>query len=154
MGPLQPNKARQAATVFESIDAVDGLEVAARLDRVAADVRPDRPLPVLLEVNVDADPAKHGWSPESVEAELDSVLELGHLRVDGLMTIGRAVERAEYARPTFVALRRLSDRLRVRHPELGAALSMGMTEDFEVAVEEGATHVRVGRALFGPRPPG
>ena len=78
---------------------------------------------------------------------------MSNLRVDGLMTIGRLEQVAEAARPTFVALRELSDRLRASRPALGAALSMGMSDDFEIAVEEGATMVRVGRALFGTRPP-
>jgi pyridoxal phosphate enzyme (YggS family) len=151
IGPLQSNKARAAVGTFDAIDAVDSLALARRLDRLAAEVRPDRPLPVLLEVNVDRDPAKHGWLPDALERDLPSVVELRHLRVDGLMTIGRAVDAAEDARPTFTALRALRDRLRSAHGGLGGALSMGMSLDFDVAVEEGATIVRVGEALFGPR---
>jgi pyridoxal phosphate enzyme (YggS family) len=132
---------------------VDSLDLAARLDRLVAEVRPDRPLPVLLQVNVDRDAAKAGFEPEALESALPNLLALGSLRIDGLMTIGRLVETAELARPSFRALRELRTRLRAAFPGLGPELSMGMSDDFEVAVEEGATIVRVGRALFGERPP-
>jgi uncharacterized pyridoxal phosphate-containing UPF0001 family protein len=105
-----------------------------------------------LQVNVDADAAKAGFEPAGLARDLGAILALQSLAVDGLMTVGRLVQAAELARPTFVALRELSERLRGREPALGPALSMGMTEDFEVAVEEGATLVRIGRAIFGERP--
>lgn len=152
IGPLQANKARRAVELFDVIESLDSLDLARRLDRLAAELRVGRPLPVLLQVNVADDPAKAGFTPADIAAVLPDVLSLAHLRVDGLMTIGRLVESAEASRPTFRALRDLSERLRAAHPALGAALSMGMTDDFEVAVEEGATIVRVGRALFGDRP--
>ena len=152
VGPLQANKARRAVELFDVIESLDSLELARRLDRLAAELRFGDPLPVLLQVNVADDPAKAGFTPEGVASALPEVLALAHLRVDGLMTIGRLVESAEASRPTFRALHALSERLRAAHPELGASLSMGMTDDFEVAVEEGATIVRVGRALFGERP--
>ena len=151
VGPLQSNKARRAAEVFESVQTVDSLDLAARLDRVAAELR-TRPWPVLLQVNVDADPGKAGFAPAELEAALPELLALPHLAVDGLMTIGRLVAEPEAARPTFRALRELRDRLQASHPTLGAALSMGMSDDFEVAVAEGATIVRIGRAIFGERP--
>ncbi len=150
IGPLQSNKARLAVATFATIDSVDSLALARRLDRLAAELRPDAPLPVLLQVNVDADPAKHGWAPSDLEAAMPDLAALPHLRLDGLMTIGRLVADPEEARPTFAALRRLSERLRATAP-LGPELSMGMSDDFAIAVEEGATQVRVGRALFGPR---
>jgi pyridoxal phosphate enzyme (YggS family) len=152
IGPLQANKARAAVRAFDAIDAVDSVRIARRVDEAAGEIRPDAALPVLLEVNVDADPSKHGWSPEAVERDLPALAGLPHLRLDGLMTIGRLVERPEDARPTFRTLRRLSERLRRDWPVLGSTLSMGMTDDYPIAVEEGATHVRVGRALFGERP--
>jgi PLP dependent protein len=152
VGPLQSNKARRAVELFDVIESVDSLDLARRLDRIALEGRPGVPLPVLLQVNVADDPAKAGFEVAEVERALPELLDLPNLRVDGLMTIGRLVVAPEEARPTFVALRSLSRRLREGHPGLGAALSMGMTDDFEVAVEEGATIVRVGRALFGPRP--
>jgi pyridoxal phosphate enzyme (YggS family) len=152
IGPLQSNKARAAVEAFGAIDSVDSLALARRLDRLAGDLRPGRSLPILLEVNVDADPTKHGWRPSDIEAALPDLLALPNLRIDGLMTIGRLVADPDAARPTFSALRGLSERLRRGDPRLGAELSMGMSDDFPVAVEEGATQVRVGRALFGERP--
>jgi PLP dependent protein len=152
IGPLQANKARVAVQAFDSIDAVESLSLAGRLDRLAAELRGGEPLPVLLEVNVDADPAKHGFEPDALERDLDAILGFAHLRVHGLMTIGRPVRAPEDARPTFRSLRTLSERLRGRDRRLGPSLSMGMTDDFGIAVEEGSTHVRVGRALFGERP--
>lgn len=151
VGPLQSNKARRAIELFDVIETVDSGALAARIDRVAGETLPGHPYPVLLQVNVDADPAKAGFEPGVLERELGSILELPNLRVAGLMTVGRLVDDAEAARPTFVALRRLSERLRAREPRLGDALSMGMSDDFGVAVEEGATIVRVGRAIFGAR---
>lgn len=152
IGPLQSNKARRAVELFDMIETVDSLALAARLDRIAREVRPDNPMPVLLQVNVDADEAKAGFTPASLERDLAAILALPALSVEGLMTVGRLVEDPELARPTFVALHELSERLRARHAGLGGRLSMGMTDDFEVAVEEGATLVRVGRAIFGARP--
>jgi pyridoxal phosphate enzyme (YggS family) len=131
---------------------LDSLDLARRLDRLATELRPGSPLPVLVQVNVDRDAAKAGFAPDTVEDVLPELLELQSLRVDGLMTIGRLVARPEDARPAFQALRDLSRRLRLRWPALGPSLSMGMSDDFEVAVEEGATIVRVGRAIFGERP--
>jgi PLP dependent protein len=152
IGPLQSNKARRAVELFDVIETVDSLGLAERLDRIAAEHRPERRLRVLLQVNVDADAAKAGFGPAALERDLAAILALQSLAVEGLMTVGRLVEAAELARPTFVALRELSERLRGREPALGPTLSMGMTDDFEVAVEEGATLLRIGRAIFGARP--
>ena len=155
IGPLQSNKARRALEVYDVIQSVESVGLAERLDRLAREVRgvgrADR-YPVLLQVNVDEDPAKAGFQPEALPEALDRLAGMDALDVRGLMTIGRLVEGAEAARPTFVALRALAERLRTDRTTLGPELSMGMTEDFEVAVEEGATIVRVGRALFGDRP--
>jgi PLP dependent protein len=152
VGRLQSNKAGRAVELFSTIHSLDSLALARRLDRrVSEEGRPR--LPVYAQVNVDRDPAKEGFAPEALQAELAELLALGGLTVLGLMTVGRLVERAEEARPTFVRLRRLSERLRATDHRLGGGLSMGMTDDFEVAVEEGATVVRVGRAIFGERPP-
>jgi pyridoxal phosphate enzyme (YggS family) len=154
IGPLQSNKAGRAVALFDVVESVDSLELARRLDRLAGERRPGRPLPVLLQVNVADDPAKAGFGPDAVAAALPEILDLPNLRVDGLMTIGALVDSADAARPTFRSLRDLGATLRAGHPALGPALSMGMSDDFEVAVEEGATIVRVGRALFGDRPQG
>jgi pyridoxal phosphate enzyme (YggS family) len=152
IGPLQANKARKAIEAVDMIESVDSLELAQRLDRIAGEVRSGARLAVLLQVNVADDPSKAGFTPDDATASLDALLALGHLRVDGLMTIGRLVDAPEESRPTFVALRELGERLRTRDPRLGPELSMGMSDDYPVAIEEGATIVRVGRALFGERP--
>lgn len=152
VGPLQSNKARRAVELFDVIESVDSLELAQRLDRIAAEVQPEKRLRVLLQVNVDDDPAKSGFDPASLARDLPAILELPSLTVDGLMTVGRVVDDPEAARSTFVALRQLSGRLRADHAGLGSDLSMGMTDDYPIAVEEGATIVRIGRAIFGDRP--
>jgi PLP dependent protein len=151
VGPLQSNKARRAVSLFDVIQTVDSVGLATRLAGIAT--RDGRsPYPVLLQVNVDRDPAKAGFDPESLAAAVDDLRAITGLDYRGLMTVGRLVEQPEAARPTFVALRDLSQRLRSGWRDLGPELSMGMTDDFEVAVEEGATIVRIGRALFGERP--
>jgi uncharacterized pyridoxal phosphate-containing UPF0001 family protein len=139
------------------LESVDSLDLARRLDRLAGEIRPTERVPVFLQVNVDGDPAKSGFEPGSLEADAEAIGALSRLEVRGLMTVGRLVERAEDARSTFVALRALADRLRSGDGRgaapgwLGPELSMGMSDDFEVAIEEGATVVRIGRALFGHR---
>ncbi len=152
VGPLQANKARRAVELFDVLEAVDSVELARRLDRISAELRPGRPLPILLEVNVDADPGKAGFAPAPVGEALPALLDLANLQVRGLMTIGRLAAGPAEARATFRRLRELAARLCAAHPALGPELSMGMSDDFEVAIEEGATIVRVGRALFGERP--
>lgn len=152
VGPLQSNKARRALETFERIQTIDSLELAQRLDRLVPEVRPDRRYPVLVQVNVDLDPAKAGFAPADADAAIEALAALPNLELEGLMTVGRFAVTPAEARATFVALRALSERVRARWPPLGPELSMGMSDDFEVAVEEGATIVRVGRALFGERP--
>jgi hypothetical protein len=151
VGPLQSNKARRAVETFAVIETVDSVALADRLDRIAAETRPGERYPVLVQVNVDDDPGKAGLGPRAVDEAIARIAALPNLEVRGLMTIGRLVDSPEAARPTFAALRLLSERLRAGLPSLGADLSMGMSNDFPVAVEEGATIVRVGEALFGPR---
>lgn len=151
VGRLQSNKVARALTLFTHLGSVDSLALAERIDRLAPAA--DRPrVPVWLQVNVDADPAKGGWDPDLLARELPALLALPSVEVRGLMTVGRLVETAEEARPTFVRLRTLAAELRAVHPGLGPGLSMGMTDDYPVAVEEGSTLVRVGRAIFGSRP--
>ncbi len=151
IGPLQSNKARRAIELFDVIESVHTVELAARLDRVVASMPGRAPLQVLLQVNVDADPAKAGFLPADLEASMGALDGLAALDYRGLMTIGRLTADPEEARPTFVALRVLGERIRARWPRLGPELSMGMSDDYATAVEEGATIVRVGRALFGER---
>jgi pyridoxal phosphate enzyme (YggS family) len=152
IGPLQSNKAKRALATFAVIESVDSIELAERLDRLAGDVRLNALVPILVQVNVDRDPAKAGLEPDDLERGLERLDTCRRLDVRGLMTVGRLVDDPEAARPTFVALRRLSDRIRLRWSGLGPDLSMGMSDDYPIAIEEGATIVRVGRALFGDRP--
>jgi pyridoxal phosphate enzyme (YggS family) len=152
IGPLQANKARRALAMFDIIESVHALELAQRLDAIAAEDRPGASVPVLLQVNVDRDPAKAGFDQDTVEAAIEHLDALAALDYRGLMTIGRFAVTPAEARATFTALRGLGERLRARWPRLGPELSMGMSDDYEIAVEEGATIVRVGRAIFGDRP--
>jgi pyridoxal phosphate enzyme (YggS family) len=151
VGPLQSNKARRALDTFAVIETVGSVELASRLDELVRSAGRPR-FPVLLQVNVDRDPAKAGFRPDDLAAATESLDALAGLDFQGLMTVGRLVDDPESARPTFAALRSLSARLEARWPSLGRELSMGMTDDFEVAIEEGATIVRIGRAIFGQRP--
>lgn len=154
VGHLQKNKAAKALDLFDVIESVDSLALATRLDRLVGErgSRAGDRLGVYLQVNVDADPDKEGFAPGDLERELAGILALPRLEVRGLMTVGWLTGGADEARPTFARLRELSERLRAADPRLGAGLSMGMTDDYEVAIEEGSTLVRVGRALFGERP--
>ena len=153
VGHLQKNKASRAVELFDVIESVDSTAIATRLERLVRERRgEDQPrLPVYLQVNVDADPAKEGFSPHELEVELAALLDLAALEVRGLMTVGRLTADAAESRLTFARLRELSERLRATDERLGPGLSMGMSDDFEVAIEEGSTLVRVGRALFGER---
>ena len=143
IGHLQTNKVKDALAVFDVIHSLDRLELAREVERRAA--ARGQAVEALLQVNVAAEPSKGGVAPDAVGETLEAIGKLGHVRVRGLMTIPPEVERAEDARPWFRRLRELAE----RHG-LGE-LSMGMSGDFEVAVEEGATMVRVGTAIFGPR---
>jgi hypothetical protein len=143
IGHLQTNKVKDALALFDVIHSLDRLELAREVERRAA--ARGQAVEALLQVNVAAEPSKGGVAPDAVGETLEAIGKLGHVRVRGLMTIPPEVERAEDARPWFRRLRELAE----RHG-LGE-LSMGMSGDFEVAVEEGATMVRVGTAVFGPR---
>lgn len=149
IGRLQTNKVRKILPLFETIHAIDSLRLAAHTDAVAADCElfPK----VFLQVNVAGEASKGGFEPEMLEAEMEGILSLGRLEVLGLMTIPPAGPDAESARKWFAALRELRDRLEKQSGASLPALSMGMSGDYEVAIEEGATHVRVGSAIFGKR---
>lgn len=159
IGHVQSRKARQVVGHFAMVHSVDSLPLAQRLDRLAGEG--GLVLPILLEFNVSGETSKFGWDatrPESWSALLPgvrAVAALPHLAVRGLMTVAPAAAEAGAVRPVFRRLRELRGWL---CEELGVAawpeLSMGMTDDFEVAVEEGATLVRIGRAILGPRPAG
>lgn len=151
IGQLQRRKVRSVVGLFDLIHSVDSLELAREIDlrAGAAGIRQD----VLLEVNVAGEQSKAGFSPEELEAAVSQLNGLTHLAVRGLMTIPPLVEEAERARPYFRALRELSQRVA---PQGGPSihmeeLSMGMSNDFIVAIEEGATMVRIGTAIFGAR---
>jgi len=149
IGHLQRNKSGRAVELFDRFHSVDGADLAEALSRHA--VSSWRSLPVLVEVNVSGEATKSGVAPEGLEPLLERIAVLPGLRLDGLMTVGPMVERAEDARAGFARLRALRDRAEQR---LGLALpelSMGMSGDFEVAVEEGSTMARVGSAIFGAR---
>jgi pyridoxal phosphate enzyme (YggS family) len=149
VGHLQKNKIRHALPLFEMIHSVDSLELAQDINRIAEEegLHPR----VLLEVNVAGEGSKFGFQPDTLREQMESLLALPRLSILGLMTIPPLAEDAEASRKFFVKLRDLRDQLQKEfHVDL-AQLSMGMTNDFPIAVEEGATLVRVGTAIFGER---
>ena len=149
IGHLQTNKAREAVRLFEMIQSVDSLRLADELNRCAD--KAARTLPVLLEVNVAGEASKFGYKPETLLAELGQINALPRLEIHGLMTLAPWTPEPEKVRPVFRRLRELKSQC---EDLLGAPLphlSMGMTGDFEAAIEEGATLVRIGTALFGER---
>ncbi len=151
IGHLQRNKAALALSLFDLIHSVDSLELAQELERRAA----GRLVPVLIEINVAAESTKFGFHLEVQDplfSAVEGMLALPHLRLEGLMTVAPLVDDPEKVRPIFARLHALREELRRRYPEAPwTHLSMGMTDDYVVAVEEGATIVRLGRALFGAR---
>ncbi len=153
VGHIQHRKVRDAATLFDLVHSVDTAGLAARLNTRADNL--GKTLPILIEVNISGEESKYGFRPEprhSFYAAVDEILQLAHLDVQGLMAIAPIVSEPENARPFFAGLRQLRDDLRMRFPQRAwNRLSMGMTDDFEVAIAEGATLVRIGRAIFGER---
>jgi PLP dependent protein len=139
VGHLQSNKARRAAELFHVIETVDGSKVARRLDEAG------RPLEVMIEVKLSGEASKSGADPAALPELIEVLRGLRNLRVSGLMTMPPWSDDPEVSRPYFQRLRRLAEEYRLPH------LSMGMSHDFEAAIEEGATHIRVGTALFGSR---
>jgi len=140
IGHLQSNKAKAAVGLFDVIESVDTIHLAETISRLAS-----RPVPVLIEVNVAGEATKSGIGPEEVAEMVARARALPNLQVLGLMTIAPMVADPEQVRPVFRQLRDIARKLDLQH------LSMGMTDDFEVAIEEGATIVRIGRAIFGQR---
>jgi pyridoxal phosphate enzyme (YggS family) len=160
VGHVQSRKAGRAVRMADLIESVDSLKLARRLDSSAAAL--GRQVPVLLEINVSGEDSKYGWRAARWETDagqlttlatkIAAVLELEHVQVKGLMTMAPWLASREVIRTTFGTLRRLLDRLRDEFPQADwRHLSMGMSDDYEIAVEEGATIVRIGRAIFGPR---
>ena len=139
IGHLQSNKAKKAAELFQAIQTVDSAKLARRLNDAG------RPLDVMIEVKLAGEAAKSGADPAELPALIDAVRGCNHLRLSGLMTMPPWSEDAELSRPYFRRLRELAQELALPN------LSMGMSHDFGVAIEEGATHIRVGTALFGTR---
>src|SRR5579862_3759057 len=166
IGHLQSNKARRAAQIFDTVDSVDSLELAQKLSAEVADSTADSPavsagrtLDVLIEVQLAPEESKSGVLEAEVPALAEGILTLPGLRLRGLMAIPPFLERAEDVRKYFQKLRELRDSLRTRFGsdsgagEAFSELSMGMSHDLEVAIEEGATQIRIGTAIFGARPP-
>jgi hypothetical protein len=151
VGHLQSNKAARAAGLFHSVDSVDDFGLAQRLDRTRGEQRPARKLRVLLEVRVEEEETKSGVKVEEAPSLAEGVVALSYLELAGLMCIPPFLEDAEKVRPYFRRLRELRDSLVGKIGRELPVLSMGMSHDFEVAIEEGATEVRVGTAIFGRR---
>ena len=151
IGHLQSNKAAKAARIFHSVDSVDDFALAQRLDRARVDAAEQRKLRVLIEVRVAPEETKSGIEREGLTALADQVSMLNHLDLQGLMCIPPFLEDAEKVRTFFSDLRRLRDDLERKLGKKLPVLSMGMSHDFEVAIEEGATEVRIGTAMFGTR---
>jgi hypothetical protein len=153
IGPLQRNKVRRTLEVAEMVQSVDSVRLAQAMDRIAGEL--GRSVAVLLEVNVSGDPRKHGLAAGELEPALAALSDLAHLEIRGLMCMAALEDDQDAARRDFSALREIRDRLglccppRVRLDEL----SMGMSGDFQVAIEEGATIVRIGSTLFEGIPP-
>ncbi|HPA16901.1 MAG TPA: YggS family pyridoxal phosphate-dependent enzyme [Verrucomicrobiae bacterium] len=149
IGHLQSNKARHAAALFSCVETIDSIGIAEMLDREAE--RCGRSLEVMIEVNVSGERSKFGATPGDLPDLIVAANRLGRLRLTGLMTMAPFSEDPGAARPYFARLRELRDDVTTRTGLVLPELSMGMSDDFEVAVEEGSTIIRIGTALFGPR---
>ncbi len=149
IGHLQKNKIRHALPLFELFHGIDSLALAQDVQRIAEEdgMRPR----ILLEINLAGEASKHGFSPEALRRDLEATLSLGRLTIEGLMTIPPLAPEAEASRSYFVALRELRDQLEAEFNLRLPQLSMGMSSDYAIAIEEGATLVRVGTAIFGER---
>jgi len=152
IGHLQRNKAKAAVRLFDAIETVDSVLLAEAIDREAAKI--GRVLPILIEVNSAREPQKAGVLPEEAADLVRATAGLPSVRIDGLMTMGPFVDDPEEIRPFFAETKRLFDEIAgLRIPTVGMrVLSMGMSDSYRIAIEEGATLVRLGTVLFGPRP--
>jgi hypothetical protein len=148
IGPLQSNKTARAAELFHAIDAVDSLKIAKRLDAAAKAL--GKKLPILVEVKLSHEESKHGLDPAELPDLLAALESLESIQAVGLMTVPPWSEDAELARPYFRDLRKLRDQSLASFPKL-TQLSMGMSNDFRIAIEEGSTCVRIGTSIFGKR---
>ncbi|MBI2956268.1 MAG: YggS family pyridoxal phosphate-dependent enzyme [Acidobacteria bacterium] len=152
VGHLQTNKARRAVELFDRLDSLDSARLAEKIAGAAAAMK--RTVPVLVQVHLGEEATKHGIEPELALEMVEQMARLEAIAIEGLMTMPPFLEPAERVRPYFRRLRELAEEIdRRRLPSVRMSeLSMGMSHDFEVAIEEGATQVRLGTALFGPRP--
>lgn len=149
IGHLQKNKVRHALPLFELIHSIDSVDLAKQVERIGKE---DGLFPrVLLQVNVAGEGSKFGFEPEALMATMEQLLELHRLSIEGLMTIAPLATDAEKSRPHFARLQLLRSELEQRFNLKLPHLSMGMSDDFAVAIEEGATLVRIGTRIFGPR---
>ncbi len=151
IGALQSNKARKAVGAVSRIQSIDSADVAARVGRAAVEM--GRVMPILIQVDLAGEATKSGVPETEVFSALETLIGVAGISVDGLMVIPPFLENPENVRPYFARLRSLRDQATERGLLAGRELSMGMSHDFEVAIEEGATIVRVGTAIFGERPP-
>lgn len=149
IGHLQSNKIRKALPAFTLIHGVDNLELAQQISRIAGEMR--LTANILLEINVSGEASKFGFSPTDLRQNLEGLLCLPNIRINGLMTMAPYSEDPETARPVFSKLRILRDELAAQSGQVLRELSMGMSGDFEVAIQEGATIVRIGSSIFGHR---
>jgi pyridoxal phosphate enzyme (YggS family) len=148
IGHLQRNKIERTLPLLSRIHSVDSLRLLRALETTAESLADPRPLPALLEFNVSGEASKHGFAPEELDDIAAALPVLKYVRVDGLMTMAAYEDDPERTRPTFAALRELRDRLAAAMRRPLPHLSMGMSNDFEIAIEEGATLVRLGTVLF------
>jgi pyridoxal phosphate enzyme (YggS family) len=150
IGHLQGRKANDAVALFDRVHSVDSVKLAQRLSRFTL-----KPLPILLEVNISGEESKYGFNGarrDELFSAIESIASLPNLQLDGLMTMAPIVDDPEQVRPVFRALCELRDEIEAHYSNVKLPhLSMGMTDDFEIAIEEGATLVRIGRAIFGER---
>ena len=149
IGHLQTNKVKYAVEIFDLIHSVDSIKLAKEIDKRSVQFK--KTMDVLIEVNISGEETKYGYNPEKVEAFLKEISEFSGIRVRGLMTIAPILKNKEEVRPYFRGLRELSERIReknIKNIKMDY-LSMGMTDDFEIAIEEGANMVRIGRGIFG-----
>lgn len=149
IGHLQNNKARKALEIFDCIDSVDSIELALRLGRIAGEL--NKRVPVLIEVNTSGEESKSGIDPKDFSRLLDIVIQQENLRLDGLMTVGPLTKDEKKIRKAFADLRNLTEHTRASSGLELPILSMGMSGDFELAILEGSTMIRIGTLLFGER---
>ena len=149
IGHLQNNKARKAVEIFDCIDSVDSVELALRLNRIAGEL--NKKIPILIEVNTSGEESKSGIKPEKFSQLLDITISQENLKLDGLMTVGPLTDDEKKIREAFASLRNLIENARASTGLKLPIISMGMSDDFELAILEGSTMIRIGTLLFGER---